>query len=155
MIFLEDRVAYWTPRIKDRLNKIEWICLRDYRQSGGDIPVFERLEGSVGIRLDFEMTSEELELQEEDLITEENIALVVFEAMKPKTVSALAPDIADLIYDGDVDSYDPLLKNLNGEKKRGLYFSDIYLPRVKYQIEFKPMKDSFELTAWTLLKGIE
>lgn len=98
------------------------------------------------IRLDFEVDSSYLTNEEMDDLGQ-NGGMFLGKAVWPLS-SLFINDMVDLALHGDTESTDPLLKVLDGAYKTGIN-PDVKFGTFEIYKEFRPMKDTYELTMFT------
>lgn len=117
-----------------------------------------RHEHDKKIRLDLDVSAEELSAmvfgsprpRAEDIL---DLGPRIPEILKPRFIDIMSRDITDLFIDGDTYSADPMLKTMDGERKLGIRFNDIHIAPFLYYSQFSPMRDTFEYTFFTLIRG--
>lgn len=136
------------PFVTERLYSLRWhnLTLKDEERP----TKLSRVEGSRGIRLDFDEPTPAAVKQGWATLEHNHMSYKT----QQKVIEALAPDIADLIVNGDVESMDPLLKAMDGEMKLGTRFRDVYLTDIRYNLNWSPSRDVIEHTIFTTIKGI-
>lgn len=141
MKLLDDALAKIRPYIIERISD-EKTKAKNVRHYRSDVDPYDGVDrpGTARLRLDWELSAPEF-----NRLEREQVADIMIDYIKA--------DLEDLIVNGDINLYgDPLLKVINGSKKRGVEPTGIEIRNAALYWNFNGRRSTCEYTLYILMQ---